>query len=169
MKLILSLFFVLVVLSTATAQQMNLQKLEEIITSVSDSIEGTDGRWQFFVDDIMFICVTDVNNNRMRIISPIIEANKLDEDLKTMLLMANFHTALDVKYAVANELLWSAFIHPFKELTEDQLYDAISQVYSANKTFGTSFTSTELVFPGASSTEEPAEKEEKKTYKKQRF
>lgn len=169
MKSILAILFIFVIYSSTQAQSMTVQKLEQIITSVSDSIEGSNGRWQFYVDDVLFICISDVNNNRMRIISPIVEAQRLDEELKTLLLIANFHTALDVKYTIANELLWSAFIHPLKELTDDQLYDGISQVYSANKTFGTTFTSTELVFPSTNSTEDPEQKEETKPYKKQRF
>jgi len=59
---------------------------------------------------------------------------------------ANFHTALDSKYAISNNILWSAFIHPLKELTERQLIDAVSQVYSAARTFGSSYSSGALSF-----------------------
>jgi len=95
----------------------------------------------------------------MRIISPITESINLDEDKKTLMLLANFHTALDVKYAISDNILWSVFIHPLKELTTSQVKNAISQVYSANVTFGSTYTSTDLVFPGK-------EKGEKKTDKK---
>ena len=83
----------------------------------------------------------------MRIISPIIESSKLDEDLKTDVLIANFHTALDVKYAISDNVLWSVFIHPLKELTDNQVIDAIKQVYRANLTFGSTNSSTDLIFP----------------------
>jgi len=62
--------------------------------------------------------------------------------------LANFHTALDIKYAISDDVLWSAFIHPLRELTVAQVKDALSQVYYANITFGTTYTSTDLVFPG---------------------
>jgi len=169
MKSILSILLILFIYHSAQSQSMTEQKLEQIIRSVSDSIEGSNGRWQFYVNDVIFICVSDANNNRMRIISPIVEAFKLDEDLKTILLKANFHSALDIKYTIANDLVWSAFIHPLKELSTEQLYDAISQVYSANKTFGTTFASTELIFPGASSSNGQDERKEVNPFKKQRI
>ena len=122
----------------ASSQEMTTKKLGNILISVSDSIQGENGRWQFKVKNIIFICITDTKHNRMRIISPITEADRLDEKLKSAALVANFHSALDVKYAIAEDVLWSVFIHPLKELSEKQVKDAVQQVYSANVTFGTS-------------------------------
>ena len=132
----------------AFSQNMNNDILETLFTKVSDTIEGNKGRWQFTIDQVTFVCLTDTNHNRMRIISPIIEASKLTEELKDNALLANFHTALDVKYAISDNILWSVFIHPLKELTEEQVANAIEQVYFANVTFGSSYSSTSLVFPG---------------------
>ncbi|WP_298755508.1 hypothetical protein [uncultured Psychroserpens sp.] len=145
-------------------QEMNNDKLNEIYTTLSDSIQGNNGAWQFFVNDVQLASFTDTNHNRMRIISPIVEANTLDDDLLKAALVANFHTALDVKYAVSEGILWAVFIHPLKELTDYQVKDAISQVYHANVNFGTTFASTSLTFPWAGSeTKEPDKK--KKTSK----
>lgn len=146
------------------SQNMDNAELENIFTSMSDTIQGEPGRWQFIIKDVMFVCITDTANNRMRIISPITETNQLDEDTKTLLLLANFHTALDVKYAISDDVLWSVFIHPLKELTKEQVEDAVSQVYYAHITFGSSFTSTNLVFPGKQKRE--AKRIEKSTFKK---
>ena len=132
----------------STAQNMTNTLLETIITSASDSVQGTTGRWQFTIKETVFICLTDSTNNRMRIISPIVESFKVSEALKTLALSANFHTALDVKYAISDDVLWSVFTHPLKELSQAQVEDAISQVYYGNVNFGTSFASTSLVFPG---------------------
>lgn len=136
---------------------MTNEKLDIIFKTVSDSIQGQEGRWQFLINDKPIICITDENHNRMRIISPIAELFKLDEETKTNALEANFHTALDVKYAVSDNLLWSVFIHPLKELTVAQVKDAVKQVYFANVNFGTTYSSTPLIFPGR---EENNEKEE---------
>lgn len=154
MKKILASLIIIYGIQTGFSQTMNQEKLGEIFTSVSDSIQGSEGRWQFKIKETFFICITDTKHNRMRIISPITEASRLDDKLKSAALVANFHSALDVKYAIADDLLWSVFIHPLKELTEAQVKDAISQVYSANITFGTTFSSTSLVFPGRRKTEE---------------
>jgi len=143
---------------------MDNTTLDEIFATVSDTIQGGQGRWQFVINDVLFVCVTDATQNRMRIISPITESNNLTEDEKTLMLLANFHTALDVKYAISDDVLWSVYIHPLKELTIAQVEDAVSQVYYANVTFGTSFTSSNLVFPGTAKKE--AKPIKKNTFKK---
>ncbi|MEH6536856.1 MAG: hypothetical protein V7719_10715 [Psychroserpens sp.] len=130
------------------SQEMNNEKLQEIYTSVSDSIQGNKGAWQFFIEEVQLVSFTDTNHNRMRIISPIADSNSLDDELIRAALVANFHTALDVKYAVSDGILWVVFIHPLKELSEHQVRDALSQVYHANINFGTSYASTSLAFPG---------------------
>mgnify|MGYP000279780697 CR=1 FL=1 len=63
-------------------------------------------------------------------------------------LVANFHSVLDVKYALSDEIIWSVYAHPLQELSELQVVDAIQQVYAAALTFGSSYSSTNLVFPG---------------------
>ena len=152
--------------NSSFSQDMNNEKMGKIFEAVADSIQGGNGQWQFKIKETVFIVVTDTNHNRMRIISPITEAANLDEKLKSAALVANFHTALDVKYAIADNILWSVFIHPLKELTEAQVKDAVKQVYGANVTFGTTFSSTDLVFPGAQKT---GRKEERKKAFKERI
>lgn len=158
MKKVLFLLAILTSFQVAFSQNMTSAKLGTILTQVSDSIQGNDGRWQFKVKDVLFMCITDAKHNRMRIISPITEVERLDEKLKSAALVANFHSALDVKYAIAEDVLWSVFIHPLKELSEAQVKDAVSQVYSANVTFGTTFSSTTLVFPGSKKKKETPKK-----------
>lgn len=143
------------------SQNMNNEKLEGIYVASSDSINGNNGAWQFFIKGIPIISITDENHNRMRIMSPIKDANQLSDDLIKAALVANFHTALDVKYAVSDGVLWSVFIHPLRELTENQVEDAISQVYYANINFGTSFASTSLTFPGSTQNTEIEESPKK--------
>lgn len=142
------------------AQNMTNDKLQEIYTTASDSINGTSGGWQFFIKEVPLISITDETHNRMRIISPIADSNSLNDELIKAALVANFHTALDVKYAVSDGILWAVFIHPLKELSEHQVKDAVSQVYYANINFGTTFTSTSLTFPGHINSE--GKQEEKK-------
>jgi len=92
--------------------------------------------------------VYDENANRMRIISPIVETKDLEEEQLLNALVANFHSALDVKYALSDEIMWSVFIHPLRELSTNQVLDAIDQVHAASATFGNTYSSTGLVFPG---------------------
>ncbi|NAS30383.1 hypothetical protein GTQ40_05325 [Flavobacteriaceae bacterium R38] len=160
MKKLFLLLIILLVSINVNAQDMTSARIGEIISSVSDSIQ-TNGTstWQFLYKDRLIICITDENANRMRIISPIVEREKLEEEQILNSLVANFHTALDVKYAISDEILWSVFTHPLKELTNHQVEDAISQVYYANLTFGVSYSSTTLTFPGNTQKKEEPKKE----------
>lgn len=141
---------------------MTPSKLGAILEKISDSIVSQKTQWRFIIKNVPFITIADSTHNRMRIMSPIVESDKLSEELKTASLMANFHTALDVKYAISDNVLWSVFIHPLMELTEDQVLDAVSQVYYAKVNFGTTFSSTSLVFPG----KKPEKKPEKPKIKR---
>ncbi|GAA4271911.1 hypothetical protein U6A24_22680 [Aquimarina gracilis] len=149
--------------SISYAQNMNNISLQEIIEKKADTVGGVVGNWKFIYKETPMLCVTDEANNRMRIIAPITESDNLDKELLLDSLTANFHSALDVKYAIANGILWSVYIHPLKELTNEQVESAISQVYYAAQTFGTTFTSTELIF-GGRNTQEKQPKEIKKEH-----
>jgi len=129
------------------SQKMSNKKLGKILTEVTDSISGTDGYWQASYKEMILIVITDENHNRMRMITPIAYVKDLDEENITKALEANFHSALDVKYAISDSLMWTVFIHPLKELSEDQIKDGISQLFYSAVTFGGSYSSTDLVFP----------------------
>ena len=130
------------------SQDMNPERLLEILEQESDTLKTNGNSFQFLIKDAVLFCVYDEAANRMRIISPIVEREKLGEEELLNALVANYHSALDVKYALSDEVIWSVFTHPLKELTDYQVQDAIKQVYTAAKTFGGSYSSTNLVFPG---------------------
>lgn len=134
--------------SSACSQSMTIGQMDNIFKSVSDSVRGDQGRWQIKYKEIWIYVITDVNNNRMRIIAPIAKVDELEEKHFVKSLEANFHTALDIKYAISDGLMWSIFVHPLKELTSRQVNDALSQVYSGVTTFGYTYSSGELMFPG---------------------
>ena len=130
------------------SQNMNNERLQEILQVESDSVVGANGRWQITYKEAPMLVLTDQTNDRMRIIMPITKGTTLSKEMLQACLTANFHTALDVKYALSDELLWAVYIHPISPLTEGQLKSALAQVYSAALTFGTTFSSTDLLFGG---------------------
>ena len=150
----------------AQSQDMDNLKLEKILYVMSDSIQGSTGNWQFMIEGTILFCVTDETNNRMRIISPIIEEQKISIEEQKVLLEANFHSALDARFAYSNDFLWSAYIHPLRELNKEQVIDAISQVYTLALTYGTTYNSTGLSFPNSKN--ENSEKEKMKELKLQK-
>lgn len=135
-------------LSPSYTQEMRPDKLKELIVSVADTVQNSGNTIQFIYKERMLICIYDENANRMRIITPIVEREQLNEDQLLNALVANYHSALDVKYALSDEIIWSVFTHPLKELYEHQLLDAVDQVWAAANTFGSTYSSTNIVFPG---------------------
>ena len=87
-------------ISFAASAQMNNDRLELLLSQQVDSIIGIPGRWQATYEDLPIMIVTDESNDRMRIIAPIVEVDNLSKDVLLDCLVANFHSALDVKYAV---------------------------------------------------------------------
>ena len=134
----------------AHLQDMDSEKLLEIIQQESDTVRVQGNTYQFIINETLLMCVYDENANRMRIISPIVEREKLEEEELLNAMVANFHSVLDVKYALSDEIIWSVYAHPLRELSEPQVVDAIQQVYAAAITFGGSYSSTDMVFPGNS-------------------
>jgi hypothetical protein len=130
------------------AQKMNNLKLHTIYEKFADSLVGEDGRWEIYKNGGVMISISDVKNNRMRIIMPIVYVEELSEDELKKALSANFHSVLDAKYAISDDIMWSIFVHPLKELSQQQVEDALLQVFYASVTFGGSYSSTNLVFPG---------------------
>lgn len=147
-------------IDTLSSNGMNNKKMDAIFKAVSSEMEGQLGNWQMIYREGLLLVLTDEANNRMRIFSPVIEEKKLKDGQLKEMLEANFHSALDSKYSLYEGFVVSVFTHPLKELTKNQLIDAMDQVVALTITFGDTYSSTGLIF--APKTEEEAEKEEKK-------
>ena len=133
---------------TSYGQDMNILKMDEIIHNVADSVVGENGVWQLKYQESFMMILTDEQYNRMRIITPIIDQTELKTEDMVSILEANYHSALDTKYALSDGILWAVFIHPLQELSEKQFINAISQVYYSAATFGSTYSSTGLSFGG---------------------
>lgn len=160
MKTIFTLFFSAVLFFSVSAKiaaadtanitsvKFNNTKINEILLSICDSVKGVKGNWQVNYKKRYLFIITDESHNRMRIITPVINEKKLKKGDMKILLEANFHKALDAKYSLYNGYLWSVFTHPLEALTSDQFKDAMNQVVQLADTYGTSYTSTDLIFGG---------------------
>lgn len=129
--------------------EMNMDnaQLDEIIIDNADAVhQRQPGHWQFEFFGRVMIALTDEHHNRMRIISPVAEVSDLDAELVVACLSANFDRALDARYAISGDYIWSAFIHPLRQLEAEQVVDAMHQVASLSVTFGTTFSSGGLGF-----------------------
>ena len=165
MKNIITLLFLILMAGFTQAQNMDYEKLDKTLKIACDSVDGGNGRWQMLYRGRIMVLIADESHNRMRIISPILSRQDVKQEYMEQALLANFHSVLDAKYAMSDDILWSVYLHPLKELKEHQLKDALSQVFLAAETFGTTFQSTELVFPKAEKKESPIEPKQPKKQK----
>ena len=136
---------------------MDNKKMEKIFKNKSERVDGERGNWQLIYRERILLVLTDQDHNRMRIFTPVVEEQDIDAGIMRKMLSANFHSALDAKYSLYNGFVISTFTHPLKELTAEQLIDAMNQVVTLADNFGTTYSSTELIFG--------AEEEEKKINK----
>lgn len=129
-------------------QPMTNQRLDGLIRQISPKVSGELGYWKVTVDGRDILIITDAAHNRMRIMSPVAMRDKLDAGELARLLEANFGSALDAKYALREDTLWSVFTHPLAELSEEQFLDCAAQVANLANNFGSSYASSNLIFGG---------------------
>lgn len=131
---------------TQSLMPMSNQKIDAILHAEAAMVEGKDGSWRALFGERILMVITDEANNRMRIIAPIAKEKEVKKSQYEEILRAQFHKALDIKYALFDGVIWSMFAHPLKELTEEQFKDALNQVYWGAENFGGSYKSTGLQF-----------------------
>ena len=106
------------------------------------------GYWKFEFDDMTALVMTDELHNRMRIITPVADVDSVSPEEWQVLMSANFDRALDARYCVKGDTLWSAFIHPLAQLSGGQFMNGLQQVVTLAKNYGTSYSSGDLFFKG---------------------
>lgn len=132
----------------APSEPMNNERLGTLLGRKLEKLAGRPGFWKAPAGKFEYFIVTDEKADRMRIMIPIAKIGKDDKDLAFTLLSANFHRALDAKYAINDGVIWSVFVHPLKSLGESDLDNALKQVRTLADNTGTSFSSTDVVFGG---------------------
>jgi len=128
-----------------------MESIGEVIAALDADAERTGNNWQLTIDERTLLVVTDTASGRMRIITPIAEAEGLPDAALMRLLQANFDSALDARYAVAQGLVWGTFVHPLPTLEQRDFASGLLQVKSLADTFGTSFSSGLLNYGGGDS------------------
>jgi hypothetical protein len=128
-----------------------LEQMDQVIKALDAKAMRSGNSWQFTLQERTMLVVTDTTAARMRIITPIALVEDLPEDAMQRLMQANFDTALDARYAVAQNLVWGAFIHPLDTLTTRDFAAGILQTVSLGETFGTTFSSGAISYGGGDS------------------
>ena len=116
---------VLIVLgcATATPEGMSQESLAQHIEDIAGRAAVSPNVVEFEYDDIRIACVSDATHDRMRLISPIAKLDSLQPAHLEVLLVANFHTTLDARYALSEGVIYAAFLHPLSTLIPEPCTD----------------------------------------------
>ncbi len=132
---------------------MTAERLGELIRRIDEDAKASGPTWAFRVADLEVTVIYDVDADRMRIIIPIGPAEDIPKEELVRVMQANFDTALDARYAIANEMLWGIFIHPLSELSDEEFLVGLGETANVVLTYGTSYSSGLFIFGGGDSAE----------------
>ena len=125
---------------------MTLLRMAEIILALDPDATVSPPAFELTIEDVPVLIVTDPQADRMRAMVPIRAADTMsDEDLMRVL-QANFDSALDARYAIAQGRLWSVYIHPLSPLKKDQLISGIGQTVNVARTYGSFYSGGAQVY-----------------------
>ena len=129
-------------------EPMSIERLDTLIRRVGDDVQRAGTLWVFRVSETQVQVISDPRADRMRILVPVRGVTGLDARELYKLLQADFETALDARYAIARETLWSVFIHPLRTLDDAEFLSGLGQAINLAKTYGKGYTSGALSFGG---------------------
>ena len=129
-------------------------RLLAFVDAIDEEAQTQGNGAVFTVEGLQLQLVFDTAADRMRVMVPIAAAGELDAEQLQRLMQANFDSALDARYAIAQGAVWSVFLHPLSSLTTEDLASGIGQSVNLVRTFGTTFHSGAGVFGSGDSNEE---------------
>lgn len=147
----------LVLLATAVSAQnaeppMTPDRLRDILLALDEQTQSQGPLHHLTIGGREVLIVTDPAADRMRAMVHVRPIDGVSPGEMARMMQANFDTALDARYAIANEALWAVFIHPLAPLQKDQLISGLGQAVNLAETYGTLYTGGALVFGGGDST-----------------
>ena len=99
--------FILFNSQICSSQKLNNQKFVSHLKTQCDSISGNNGEWQLFYHGIVIIAIVNEETDRIKLLSPITYVNEAGAEVIEQCMQANFDNLKDVKYAIANNIIWS--------------------------------------------------------------
>ena len=132
--------------SASNKNVMTQERVQNYVTNKSQVLEEEKGYVLFRYHGVRMALLSDEEHNRMRIIAPITTYSALAPKIKDSLMHSNFHLALDARYAISEDTLYAAFMHPLSTLTLEDLDSALLQVANLMLSFGKTYSSGQLDF-----------------------
>lgn len=145
-RIIVSVFAILLSAAVQAGDAMNQSSMESIVKGIAQQSKGENGVVEFTFNDVRMYLVSDVKHDRMRIISGIVEYKNVTREQIDAMMEANFHTALDARYALSKGVIYAAYIHPMSALNEAEIKSAVLQVSNLARSFGTQYSGGTLSY-----------------------
>ena len=130
---------------------MTAERLAQIIMDIDPDAANTPSGIELTIEDIPVLVVMAPAADRMRAMVPIASVEDVAPEEMSRMMQANFDTALDARYAVAQDRVWGVFIHPPGALEREQFLSAIAQTVNLARTYGTLYSGGAQVFGGGDS------------------
>ena len=123
-------------------------RLRDIVRRIDPQAEFGAAGAVFSVGAVRVTLVYDINADRMRLAAPVRAVDDIEPEIFLRMMQANFESALDARYAVAQGVVWSTFIHPLSSLAPEEFGAGVAQTVNLVNTFGDSYSSGAIVFGG---------------------
>jgi len=130
---------------------MTLARMAGIISTLDPEARAQGAQFALQIEGTQVFVVTDPRNDRMRAMVPIREVDGIDPGDLARMMQANFDTALDARYAIAQGSLWAVYIHPLSPLQKNQFISGLGQAVNLAKTYGSLYTGGAMTFGGGDS------------------
>lgn len=132
-------------------EPMTIDRLAALVEALDAQAARTANTVEFTIKNVKMTLVADPAADRMRLVVGIAREGEVTPELMKRLMQANFDTALDARYGIAQGILWATFIHPLSSLGEDEFVSGIVQTVNLALTYGSSYTSGLFTFGGGDS------------------
>ena len=148
------IFLILIPFSAFTQEAeppMDYEQLGKIIFVLDPDAVPQGNGFLIHINSVPVLIATDPTADRMRAMVHIGSAADLSPEDILRMMQANFDSALDARYAVANGSLWATFIHPLSPLEKNQFISGLAQTVNIAQTYGTLYSGGALLYGGGDS------------------
>ena len=132
-------------------EDMTPGRLLDILLALDPDTQPAGNGVALTIEDVPVLVIVDPLADRMRAMVSIRSVDGMSPEDLERVMQANFDTALDARYAVANGRLWGVYIHPLSPLRREQLISGLGQTVNLALTYGGLFTGGALNFGGGDS------------------
>jgi hypothetical protein len=146
-----ALMFALATPAFAQDAAMTPERLVDIILAIDPDAAINANGIELTIEDIPVLVVMAPSADRMRAMVPIASVEDVTPEEMNRMMQANFDTALDARYAVAQGRVWGIFMHPLGALERAEFLSGLAQTVNLARTYGTLYSGGAQVFGGGDS------------------